>query len=318
MSNETDVTVILPPPAIPLRILSDPAPEPVPRPQGYNGSDLTQKKKKERRMELQGLEVGDPRSTINLLKLGLHNVAQSLPPILRKYGWMIPIILVIWTGLGTFSAYKMMAAAPALAPLWMFLDKIILVLVFLTASYNNFIGKAIYATVVLRVIVPLVRRVRREGFRKVKTNFTSLIPDLQKNWAEVGARSLGILILFAGLAAMISNFLTRNNAIDKIAVSLAIAFAIMKALGDGPRSIPFMTGRVVMNDLFVLLRKPSPVRNHHIYVALSGLTLGFLSSILLAVLRKPLGENIGYILGAIAVVAGLVLIVVMKSKQADA
>lgn len=269
-------------------------------------------------MELQGLEPGDPRSTVNLLKLGFHNVARSLPPILRKYGWMIPIIIVIWTSLGTFSVYKMMSSMPALAPLWMFLDKIILILVFLTASYNSFIGKAIYATVIIRVIIPLILRTRREGFDKVKGNFQSLIPNFKTNWAAVGARSTGVLIFFVGCAAFISNYLTRNNAVDKIAVSLAIAFALIKALGDGSRSIPFMTGRVVMNDIFVKLRKPSPVRNHHIYLAISGLALGFLSSILLAVLRKSMGENIGYILGVIAMMAGITLFITLKSKKADA
>ncbi len=105
---------------------------------------------------------------------------------------------------------------------------------------------------------------------------------------------------------------------DKIAVSLAIALALIKALGDGARSIPFITGRVVMNDIFVKLHKPSPVRNHHIYVAISGLTLGFLSSILLAFLRKPMGDNVGYILGLIAMAAGIVLYFILKSKKAHA
>jgi hypothetical protein len=192
--RNNEVPVNLPPPVIPLKILNEPAPEPVPRPQGFRRPEPAAKKKKERRMELQGLEAGDPRSTVDLLKLAFNNTVRSLPPVLRKYGWLIPIILVIWTSLGTFSAYKMMFSMPALAPLWMFLDKIVLILVFLTASYNSFVGKAVYAAIIIRVIIPLIRRIRREGFAAVRRNFASLVPNLKINWSAVGRSSTGLFL----------------------------------------------------------------------------------------------------------------------------
>jgi hypothetical protein len=318
MSKEPEMSGTLPPPFIPLQILSKPAPQPVPLPPGSPILEPAVPKKKERRLELQGLDPGDPRSTVHLLRKSLGNVARTVPPLLRRYAWVLPVILVVWSILGSFDAYRLMFSMPALTPLWMFLDKIILILVFLTASYNNFIGKAVYGTLVIRVVLPLVRRGRREGLGKVSGEFKSLIPNMKTNWQTAGAGSLGLFITFGGCAAFLSNFLTRNNAVDKIAVSLVIGLSLIKALSDGPRSIPFMTGRVVMKDIFVAFRKPSPVRNHHIFVAISGLALGFFSSLLLAVLRKSLGENIGYILGAIAVVSGIVLFLALKSKKADA
>lgn len=318
MSKESEIPVTLPPPFIPLKILSEPGPQPVPRPLGPVVLETTVPKKKERRLELQGLEPGDPRSTVHLIRRGIGNVARTVPPILRRYGWMLPVILIVWTLLGSFNVYRLMFLMPALSPLWLLLNKVILILVFLTAAYNNFIGKAVYGTLVIRVIIPLVRRFRREGLGKVAGEFKSLMPNLKINWHTAGTRSIGLIVFFSGCAAFVSNFLTRNNAVDKIAVSLAIAFSLMKSLSDGPRSIPFMTGRVVMKDIFVAFRKPSPVRNHHIYMAISGLVLGFLSSLLLAVLRKSMGENIGYILGSITMVIGIALFIALKPKKADA
>lgn len=322
MHQETAVGRTVPPPSVPLKILREPPGAPVPPPT-VAATVLEKPKlkvvspKKERRMELEGLEGGDPRSTVHLIRLGLRNAGATVPTMIRKYPWAIPLVLFIWTVLGTFDAYKLAMSMPSLAGLWMFLNKIVLVLVFLTASYNSFIGKAIYGTLVIKVGLPLLRRIRRDGIGKVSTEFKSLLPDLKANWTLTGGKSLGLLVFFAGSAGFISNFLTRNNAIDKVAVSLAIAFTLMKALADGHKSIPFMTGRVVMKDIFVAMKKPSPVRNHHIYVAISGLVAGFFFSLPLAVLRKSLGEAIGYQLGAVAMVIGIVLIVALGKKTAN-
>lgn len=314
----------LPPPYVPLKVLGQGAALPPPAPPLLPGKEAVVKPsaapgvKKERRMELQGLEPGDPRSTVRLIRRGMGNVARKVPPLLRKYSWVIPVVLMVWTVLGSFNAYKLMSSMPALYPLWAFLEKIVLFLVFLTAAYNNFIGKAVYGTLVVRVIIPFIRRIRRQGVGKVSADFKALIPGFKANFAEAGARSLGLVVFFSGTGAFLSNYLTRNNAADKIAVSLAIAFALMKALNDGKYSLPFVTSRVVMKDLFVAARRPSPVRNHHIYVAISGLTLGFTSSLLLAVLRKSMGENIGYLLGTAAMAAGAALFFARKSKPSDA
>lgn len=323
MSHETAAPMRVPPPGVPSRISREPVVAPVAPPlrptvmaAPAKPSEIPAPKKKERRMELEGLEGGDPRSTIHLIKLGMRNAAGTLPAMIRKYGWVIPATLFVWTVLGSFDAYALVMSIPSLAGLWMFLNKIVLVLVFLTASYNSFIGKAVYATLVVKVGLPLFNRIRREGFGKVSKEFSLLLPNLRTNWALVGGKSLGLLVLFAGCAAFTSNFLTRNNAIDKIAVSLAIAFSLMKALGDGPKSIPFMTGRVVMKDIFVAMKKPSPVRNHHIYVAISGLVAGFLCCLPLSVLRKSMGENIGYQLGVLGIIVGIGLLVALGKKTA--
>lgn len=283
------------------------------QPKDYPPPKVPIGKKKERRRELVGLEPGDPLSTYHLIKRGFKNVLSIVPKLTKKYWWLIIVVLGLWFFLANFSVYSYSAKAPALTPLWMFLDKFILVLVFLTASYNNFVAKGVYAAVIIRVGVPLVRRVRRDGPKKVSADFRVVVPGFKRSWAEAGTVALSLLIGFIGVGAFLSNYLTRNNRIDKIAVSLALAMALIKALSDGPKSLPFMAGRVVMKDLFAMLLRPSPVRNQHIYLAVSGLAIGLLCSLPLAFLSKMTSDYIGYIIGIIAVIVAGVFFL-LKAK----
>lgn len=209
--------------------------------------------------------------------------------------------------------FKMTNMYPALSPLWVFIDKFLLIMVFFTASYNNFVAKTVYATLIIRVGIPLVGRVRSEGLTKVVNDFKTLGPGLRASWAESGGVALSLLVGFAGVGAFLSNYLTRNNRVDKIAVTLVLAMALMKALSEGTKSLPFMVGRVITKDLFVLLLRPSPARNHHFYVALSGLTIGFLCCLPFAYFSKFTSDNIGYITGIIAIIVAIALFFVKKT-----
>ena len=323
MSQEAAVSIVLSPPVVPLHKLKEAPPEPVPPPiipgmvtaaaeavmappTGPKTEDA-KGKKKERRMELVGLEPGDPRSVYHLLKLGLKNVVTVVPNLVKKYWWLILTVLAIWYALEAFNVFYLSEKVPILNPLWNLIDKFILLLVFLTASYNNFVAKGIYAAIIIRVGLPLAGRIRREGLLKVFNDFQKIGPGFKESWATAGGIALSLLVGFLGVAAFLSNYLTRNNRIDKIAVSLALAMALAKALSDGTKSLPFMAGRVVTKDLFVLLLRPSPVKNHHIYIAVSGLALGFLCSLPFAYLSKMISDDIGYITGVIAMVAALIL-----------
>jgi hypothetical protein len=332
MSQEFVENIILPPPVIPLHNLKKGTPIPVPPPV-FPGSasspvknviappDAPQMekgtgKKKERRMELAGLEPGDPLSTIGLLKLGVTNTFSTVPKFIAKYWGIILTVFALWYFLQYFEVFKFSRNYPALTPLWVFINKFVLLLVFVTASYNNFVAKAVYAAIIIRVGLPLYGRIRSEGFSKVVNDFKSIGPGLKDSWAKTGAKAMALFVCFAGSGAFISNYLTRNNKIDKIAVSLVLALALMKALSDGPKSLPFMTGRVVMKDIFVMLLKPSPVRNHHIYVTVSGLALGFLCCLPLAFLAN-MSENLGYITGSIAMIVAVVLFFIKKNPVQD-
>lgn len=311
MSQEAVVNIVLSPPVVPLHKLKQAPAEPVPPPVFPGG------KKKERRMELIGLEPGDPRSTYHLLKLGLKNAVTVVPKLVKKYWWLVLVVFTVWYALEAFEVFYLSEKIPALSPLWNLIDKFILLLVFLTSAYNNFVAKGIYAAIIIRVGLPLAGRIRREGLLKVVNDFYKLGPGFKESWATAGGIALSLLVGFLGVGAFLSNYLTRNNRIDKIAVSLALAFALAKALSEGTKSLPFMAGRVVTKDLFVMLLRPSPVKNHHIYVAVSGLAIGLLCSLPFAYLSKMISDDIGYFTGVLAMVAALGLFFVNKTRQRD-
>jgi hypothetical protein len=274
-------------------------------------------KKRERRKELAGLEPGDPLSTYHLLMRGINNVRGILPKLLIKYWWVALVVIGVWTFLGWFDAIRLAMKYPQMAGLFMGFEKLILFIVFITAAYNNFVAKAVYATIMIRVGLPLIRQIKSEGMTKVLNDFKKVIPDFKANWAETGPVGISILVSMVGSALIISNFLTRNNVIDKIAVSLALAMALLKALNVGSKSLPFMTGRVVSKDISMMFLKPSPVRHYHLYVAISALAVGFFGALPLSFMRitQSYYDPTGYILGGIAIVAAVPLYFVTRGKN---
>jgi hypothetical protein len=146
-----------------------------------------------------------------------------------------------------------------------------------------------------------------------------VVPDLKNNWIESGITSLAIFILSSGVGLAFSNMLTRNNKLDKYLVSLALAISLVKVLGDGKKATLFMTGRVITKDIFKFFKRNNPVKNHHIYVCLSGFMAGLLGALVLALIAIGAGDTVqywGYFLGGAGVVVGIVLFIVkLKSKK---
>lgn len=259
---------------------------------------------------LAGLEPGDPRSTLHLLRIAASNTATALPKLVKRHWWQLLILAAGWVVLMTVDIWRLKMSYPRWMPLWNLLGPILSLLVFLTAAYNNFVAKTVYATLLFRVGLPMFQRLRREGWHHVAAGFRSLVPSLKENWSQAGVIARALFIAFAGIGLAFSNFLTRNNMIDKYLVSFVLALSLIKALGDGSRSIPFMTARVAGKDFFSLMRRPSPVRNHHLYVSISGVVAGLLGAFVLAFIARGLGGiggKAGYLLGVVAVLAAIAL-----------
>ena len=85
--------------------------------QDHSSPKVPAGKKKARRMELVGLEPGDPLSTYHLIKLGFKNALAIVPKLAKKYWWLIIIVLGVWFFLANFSVYSYSTKFPALTPL---------------------------------------------------------------------------------------------------------------------------------------------------------------------------------------------------------
>jgi hypothetical protein len=47
---------------------------------------------------------------------------------------------------------------------------------FSDSRWNNWVAKSIYVVIIFKVIMPLVLRIKKEGFRRVYNSFKSVVP----------------------------------------------------------------------------------------------------------------------------------------------
>jgi hypothetical protein len=272
-----------------------------------------------RRAALAGTGIGDPKNTGELLRISARNMTKAIPLLIKKY-WGVGLIMMAgWLFLMTFNEYAWSLQVPAMAPVFRMIAPLVGFLIFITAAYNNWVAKSLYVLIIIKVFIPLFRRIKTEGLARVVDSFRAIAPGTTKSWEESSPVSASILVMLIGAGLAFSNFLTRNNASDKVLVSIAAALSLVKVLSDGRTSIPFMSCRVISKDFFKLFRKVNPVGNPQIYLGIEGLGAGLLCSIILMELKGPLGDtiggNLGYFAGAGLLVIGIVFAIVQAQQR---
>lgn len=254
-----------------------------------------------RQKALAGSGVGDPKSTVELIKMGAKNTAKILPVLIKKYWWIALIVGAVWFFLMTVDTSRL-----PVQPVADFL-------VFLTAAYNNWVAKSVLVLVVLKVGIPLFRRIRTEGFGKVMESFQAVGPGLKKSWVESGIIAVSLFVVTLGVGLALSNFLSGNNSYTRYLASLALAFSMVKTLSDGSKAMTFTATRVVSKDIFKWFGKHSPVRNHHIYLGIGGVMTGLVGAALPAFLfffgiagvrMSPVYQSVCYSMGGAVIVIG--------------
>jgi hypothetical protein len=256
-------------------------------------------------------ELVDPKSTGELLATIGKNALTTVPILIKKYWWIMLILAGLWLFLMTFNPLLWSRNNPSLAWLFNAINPLVMLLIFLTAAWNNWIAKSIYVVIIFKVIMPLAMRIKKEGFGTVLNSFKAVIPSIKQNWQECNTKALPLFVSFLGAGLLVTNFLSRNNSFDKCFVSVALAISLVKVLSDGEKSPAFMAFRVISKDIFKLFKKDSPVRNHHVYICFSGLMTGLAGALILFIIRAitgdGIGQFIGYYLGSIAIITGITL-----------
>ena len=276
-----------------------------------------------RRAALAGSGVGDPKSTIEMILTGAKNTAKALPLIIKKYWWLILIAGGVWIFCQSFDPVVWGNKTPKLRGFYNAIKPGVDFLVFLTAAYNGWVAKSVYGLVILKIFVPLVQRIRADGFKPVMDSFKAVVPGIRSSWTVSGDLSLSLFIFTTGTGVALTNLLSGNNSYTRCIASVALALSMVKFLSDSKKSMPFMATRVVSKDIFKTLRKENPVKNHHIFVAITGVMAGLSTSIIFALMVLQRGtpgpiEFAGYWLGLAAIVAGIVLYFVkVKGKQSS-
>lgn len=195
--------------------------------------------------------------------------------------------------------------------LYGFTKTVVLLLVFLTATYNSFIPRTIFWVIVFTIGKSLFRRVRSEGFVKVSGDFRQFPVRFKASKTILGKLSNNLLITGAGLGFVAANFLSRNNKIDKVLVCYVVAIALVNALSKGKEGLLFVSIKLIYKDLTVFNKNKRGSIEHHIYIVVSGFALGLIGNTIFAVIALSYG---GYILGAILTVLGLAMMFLKKNE----
>lgn len=113
---------------------------------------------------------------------------------------------------------------------------------------------------------------------------------------------IGLALTCAGAAMAASILLSRNGKIDKSFILILLAFTLFKSLSGSLPSVLYIILRKFAGIFIVML--PGGLNNvAYLDVAFFGMMAGFL----VTVISGNMGTNAGYILGAVLVGTGIVL-----------
>ena len=259
--------------------------------------------------EIQDVGVSTELSSESFLRLFFGMIKTNLLHIPRflKENWIWLLSLAaVWYILWIIPTYKVPYS----------IRKFYLFIIFLTATYNNFVGKAIFAGFIYGTGIPLFREFKKNGMTPTIDRYKRTLGVIVQTFKKIGTKAMPIFTFGFGVGLFVSNFLSRNNKIDKYLVCFLSGFILFKALSQGFGSIQVRLFRAFFSDFFKLFRMKSPVNKEFIYVLFSGLSAGFVGSFISYLAYNKLGDNTGYILGGLIAFIGIALSLFIGEKNA--
>ncbi|MDW7662583.1 MAG: hypothetical protein SCL54_14270 [Bacillota bacterium] len=254
----------------------------------------------ERLKEKLGTKKEEEESLVNWIASSIKSTRHSFPKMAKVIGIQLAIVLAINLIFWQIDTWRLPGT----------LSKIVMTVVFLTATYNNVIPKTIYWVIVFTFGKRFFRRIMREGFGKAIEPMTRIVPEFNKKRAELETRAYSILLIGGGIGLIVANnfasysrFSGARNKMDKYFVAIVISFAVSYILGEGSKSgiVKFMT--LLIQDVSKLLKRSKPKQlETKTFMVLSGFVIGLLLDAPLILMGLMYG---GYILGAVALVAGI-------------
>jgi hypothetical protein len=128
---------------------------------------------------------------------------------------------------------------------------------------------------------------------------------LKKSLSLLGVAGNYLMLVGGGLGFMAANFLTRNNRLDKAAVTYLLALALISLLSRGKEGLLFVAVKLAYKDLTSFLKRARPLSDAQVYVLVPAFVLGLLLNTFFALVKV---DNGGYLWGAALLVAGLLLV----------
>jgi hypothetical protein len=240
-----------------------------------------------------------------LLQIITDNLKNAVQMVKKNYMWLVPLIAV-WVWLGSISDMSRLTMPS-------FLNSLLGLAIFLTATWNTWVGKAFFAGFIGREIVPFIREIKQSGFMKaVKARGSRLSRTYTvafKAFKKKGTDAFIIMLCFGGAGMMLANAISRNNHIDKYLAVFLTALGLSFTLSRGLSEPIIKLVRAGWRDILHLFKKDkSKLTVANLYIAMASFALGMILSIIFAFLRVTNNfiDPTGYIVGGALIVAGLV------------
>jgi hypothetical protein len=244
------------------------------------------------------------------------NLKNAVQLIKQHYMWLVPLA-ALWIWLESISEMS-----------GLFNNPIIKFLIFITATWSTWVGKAFFTGFIGREIVPFIREIKKVGFWKALkargSRLTRTYTVAIKAFVKKGKDAFIIMLCFGGAGMAVANSISRNNHIDKYLVVLLTALGVSFSLSRGLADPVIRLVRAGWRDILHLFKKDnSKLTVANLFIAMASFALGLILSIIFAFARlsNNFVDYTGYIIGAVLIAAGLAWYFIMyfigarKNKQ---
>ena len=246
-----------------------------------------------------------------LMGIVVKNIRNAPNLVATHVKWLLPMIF-IWMILGTAIRLYLLPS---------FIESTLVTIIFLTATYNNFIGKALYAEFIGREVLPFIKKIRAVGARKTLKEYTDKYTRtagiIIKSFREKGQTATYMMLGYGGAGLIFANLLTRNNKSLTYFVCVTTALGIYTSLSRGLGDNLVRLFIALLRDITGLFKKDQRgLSTASIYVAMSSFALGLVLDILFWFIRfsDSYTDPTGYIIGGALVILSIVLLIVNANK----
>jgi len=247
-------------------------------------------------------ELSEPETFAQMILMIVRNGIKYLPAVILRVLMIVAVVTILNFIVMTIPTYSVQGNSRTL----------LMVIVFITASYNGVVQRTIFWGILLTVGRRTVLKIKREGFKQVKEDIFRIIPSMKTMKEQASVNFMTFFIVGCGIGFIFANFLTRNNRLDKQSISIVLAITIVGSLIKQGRSLLVMALRLFLKDV-IRMSKTKMVLENTAKVILSGVSFGLLCNLIFAVIKIDRG---GYILGGLLII-GAVILSVVKHKGVE-
>lgn len=242
-----------------------------------------------------------PKSSFFTLLISIVKANYKALPkrIMKEAIWLGPLALIwifVWS-INAMTLYRLPGPVRSLT----------MVVIFLTATYNGFLGKAAFITVMSRTFIPLVKRIRKGEMPAIKEKYIHTLGLLRGIISKNKRYTVKIYLISVGFGLIASNMLTRNNKIDKYLICVLCGVALFDDLSKGKGSPVIRLISAGLRDLPLMIGKRLKGTTQSTWLAVSGFAVGLILSIIPGQFANSFYSPVGYFSGTVLVIAGIVL-----------